>query len=165
MCIRDSSTSTGADTTRLAHIETSTYKAPIEFGFHIQRRVYVRNNISFTVGLQDIVFENSAEGFNLDPKELSFFGVVSSQKEMGQYNMNTFIGFGTGGFGTIDTLTIEDLSQEEQDKAAEQPTGTNAGVFAGAIFNTPYLEKLGVLDIVGQININIINVFLRVPRT
>ena len=82
------STSTGADTTRLANLEISTYKAPIEFGFHIQRRVYVRNNISFTVGLQDIVFENSTKGFNLDPKELSFFGIVSSQKEMGQYNMN-----------------------------------------------------------------------------
>ena len=151
------STSTGADTTRLANLEISTYKAPIEFGFHLQRRVYIRDNISFTVGLQDIVFQNSTKGFNLDPKELSFFGIVSSQKEMGQYNMNTFIGFGTGGFGAIDTVRTDTL--------AEQPTGTNAGVFAGVIFNTPYLEKWGGVDIVGEFDGNGINVGLRIPLT
>jgi len=151
------STSTGADTTRLANLEISTYKAPIEFGFHLQRRIYVRNNISFTVGLQDIVFQNSTKGFNLDPKELSFFGIVSSQKEMGQYNMNTFIGFGTGGFGAIDTVRTDTL--------AEQPIGTNAGVFAGAIINTPYLEKWGGVDIVGEFDGNGINVGLRIPLT
>ena len=41
------STATGADTTRLANLEVSTYKAPIEFGFHLQRRVFARNNVSF----------------------------------------------------------------------------------------------------------------------
>jgi len=129
------STAQGADTTRVANLEISTYKAPVEFGFHLQRRVYVRENIAFTVGLQDIVFENNTTGLSLDPKELSFFGIVSSQKQMGQYNMNTFIGFGTGGFGAIDTVNTDTLT--------EKITGTNAGVFAGAIFNTPYLEKWG----------------------
>ena len=151
------STAQGADTTRLANLEVSTYKAPLEFGFHLQRRVFVRNNISFTVGLQDIVFENSTNGFNLDPKELSLFGIVSSQKQIGKYNMNTFIGFGTGGFGAIDTVAIDTL--------AEQSTGTNAGVFAGAIFNTPYLEKWGGVDIVGEFDGNGINVGLRIPLT
>ena len=151
------STAQGGDTTRLANLEVSTFKAPIEFGFHLQRRVFVRNNISFTVGLQDIVFENSTSGFNLDPKELSFFGIVSSQKQIGQYNMNTFIGFGTGGFGAIDTVKIDTLS--------EQSTGTNAGVFAGAVFNTPYLEKWGGVDIVGEFDGNGINVGLRIPLT
>ena len=151
------STAQGADTTRLANLEISTYKAPVEFGFHLQRRVYVRENISFTVGLQDIVFENNTTGLSLDPKELSFFGIVSSQKQMGQYNMNTFIGFGTGGFGAIDTVNTDTLT--------EKITGTNAGVFAGAIFNTPYLEKWGGVDIVGEFDGNGINVGLRIPLT
>ena len=147
------STGQGADTTRVANLEISTYKAPVEFGFHLQRRVFVRENIAFTVGLQDIVFENNTTGLSLDPKELSFFGIVSSQKQMGQYNMNTFIGFGTGGFGAIDTVNTDTL------------TGTNAGVFAGAIFNTPYLEKWGGIDIVGEFDGNGINVGLRIPLT
>ncbi|MBN4080761.1 hypothetical protein JYT44_00210 [Caldithrix abyssi] len=151
------STARGADTTRLANLEVSTYRPPVEFGFHLQRRVYVRNNISFTVGLQDIVFENKTSGLNLDPKELSFFGIVSSQKALGQYNMNTFIGFGTGGFGAIDTVRTDTL--------AVQPTGTNAGVFAGAVINTPYLEKWGGVDIVGEFDGNGINVGFRIPLT
>ena len=151
------STAQGADTTRLANLEISTYKAPVEFGFHLQRRVYVRENIAFTVGLQDIVFENNTKGLSLDPKELSFFGIVSSQKQMGQYNMNTFIGFGTGGFGAIDTVNTDTLTEEI--------TGTNAGVFAGAIINTPYLEKWGGVDIVGEFDGNGINVGLRIPLT
>ncbi len=151
------STAQGADTTRVANLEISTYKAPVEFGFHLQRRVYVRENIAFTVGLQDIVFENNTTGLSLDPKELSFFGIVSSQKQMGQYNMNTFIGFGTGGFGAIDTVNTDTLT--------EKITGTNAGVFAGAIFNTPYLEKWGGVDIVGEFDGNGINVGLRIPLT
>ena len=40
----------------------------------------------FSVGLQDIVFENNTGGLSLDPKELSFFGVISSEKAMGNYN-------------------------------------------------------------------------------
>ena len=151
------STATGADTTRLANLEVSTYKAPIEFGFHLQRRVFVRNNVSFSVGLQDIVFENNTEGLNLDPKELSFFGIVSSQKDMGSYSTNMFIGFGTGGFGAIDTVQTDTL--------AEPPTGTSAGVFAGAIVKTPYLEKWGGVDIVGEFDGNGINVGLRIPLT
>ena len=151
------STATGADTTRLANLEVSTYKAPIEFGFHLQRRVFARNNVSFSVGLQDIVFENSTGGLNLDPKELSFFGIVSSQKAMGKYSTNMFIGFGTGGFGAIDTVQTDTLSK--------QPTGTNAGVFAGAIVKTPYLEKWGGVDIVGEFDGNGINVGLRIPLT
>ena len=38
------STGTGGDTTSIANLEISTYRAPVEFGFHIQRRVFVRDN-------------------------------------------------------------------------------------------------------------------------
>ena len=129
------STGNGGDTTRLANLEVSTYRPPIEFGFHIQKRIFVKNDVSFSVGLQDIVFENNTGGLSLDPKELSFFGIISSEKAMGDYNTSMFIGFGTGGFGAIDTIQADTLSAP--------PTGTNAGVFAGAILNTPLSSKMG----------------------
>ena len=151
------STAQGGDTTRLANLEVSTYRPPVEFGFHLQRKVFSKNNVSFSVGLQDIVFENNTSGFSLDTKELSFFGIISSQKAVGNYNTNMFIGFGTGGFGAIDTVQVDELSAP--------PTGTNAGVFAGAILNTPYLEKWGGVDIVGEFDGNGINVGLRIPLT
>jgi|TARA_B110000438_G_scaffold69764_1_gene70042 hypothetical protein len=152
------STAKSGDTTRLANLEVSTYRAPIEFGFHLQKRVFVKNDVSFAVGLQDIVFENNTGGFRLDTKELSFFGIVSSEKAMGNYNTNMFIGFGTGGFGAIDTVQI--------DTSLSAPAnGTTAGVFAGVILNTPYLEKWGGVDIVGEFDGNGINVGLRIPLT
>ena len=152
------STATGGDTTRLANLEVSTYKAPVEFGFHFQKRVLVRDNISFSLGLQDIVFENNKAGLNLDPAQLSFFGIVSSESEINNYTFNTFIGFGTGGFGAIDTVKVID-------SLATEPASTNAGVFFGTIFNTPFLDKWGGIDIVGEFDGNGINVGLRIPLT
>ena len=152
------STATGGDTTSIANLEVSTYRAPVEFGFHVQKRVFVRDNISFSVGLQDIVFQNNTtNGLQLDPKDFSFFGIVSSQQDVGDYNLNAFIGFGTGGYGLIDTLKADTLSTQSE--------GMNAGVFAGAIFKTPYLEKWGGIDIVGEFDGNGINVGLRIPLT
>ena len=152
------STATGGDTTRLANLEVSTYKAPVEFGFHFQKRVLVRDNISFSLGVQDIIFENKKAGLNLDPAQLSFFGIVSSESEISNYTFNTFIGFGTGGFGAIDTVKIID-------SLATEPASTNAGVFFGTIFNTPFLDKWGGVDIVGEFDGNGINVGLRIPLT
>ncbi len=146
-----------ADTTSLANLSVSTYRPPVEFGFHLQQRVYTYNDVSFSVGLQDIVFENKGTGgLNLNPKELSFFGVVSSEKKVGQYQMSTFIGFGTGGFGAVDTVTTD---------TTQTSSGTRAGVFAGIILNTPYFEKWGGADLVGEFDGTGINVGLRIPLT
>jgi len=74
-----------ADTTNLANLDVSTYTPPVEFGFHLQQRVYTYNDISVSIGLQDIVFKNSESesGLSLSPKQLSFFAVVSSAKSLG----------------------------------------------------------------------------------
>ena len=55
--------------------------------------------MSVSVGLQDIVFQNSESesGLSLSPEQLSFFVVVSSAKQLGSYHLQTFLGFGTGG--------------------------------------------------------------------
>ncbi|MEE8335294.1 MAG: hypothetical protein V3S48_02530 [Candidatus Neomarinimicrobiota bacterium] len=146
----------GADTTRLENLEISTYRSPVEFGFHFQRRVYVYNDVSFSIGIQDIVFQNDGNsGLSLDPQELSLFGVVSSEKTINEYGMNTFIGFGTGGFGAADTVARDSAST----------SSTQAGVFAGIILNTPFMDKWGGIDIVGEFDGTGINVGLRIPLT
>ena len=149
------STGSAGDTTRIANLDVSTYRAPVEFGFHLQRQLYSKDNISFSLGLQDIVFENKTSGLNLDPNELSFFGVISSEQMIRDFKVNTFLGFGTGGFGAIDTIEVDSL----------KTSGTAAGVFMGLIFNTPYLDRWGGIDIVGEFDGNGINVGLRIPLT
>ena len=149
------STGSAGDTTRIANLDVSTYRAPVEFGFHLQRQLYSKDNISFSLGLQDIVFENKTSGLNLAPNELSFFGVISSEQMIREFRVNTFLGFGTGGFGAIDTIEVDSL----------KTSGTAAGVFMGLIFNTPYLDKWGGIDIVGEFDGNGINVGLRIPLT
>jgi len=144
-----------ADTTNLANLDVSTYAPPVEFGFHLQQRVFTYNDVSVSVGLQDIVFQNSESesGLSLSPEQLSFFVVVSSAKQLGSYHLQTFLGFGTGGFGAQDSLPTTDS------------TGAPAGVFAGFHLNTPFFNKWGGLDFVGEFDGIGINVGLRIPLT
>ncbi len=145
----------GADTTDLTRIGTVPYTAPVEFGFHMQFKLYSYEDISISAGLQDVVFQNSDDdsGLQLNPDQLSFFGVISSDKDIGKYRMSTYMGFGTGSLATIDTV------------ASDTSTGTRTGVFAGFVLNTPYLGKWGGLDLVGEFDGTGINVGLRIPLT
>ena len=145
----------GADTTALANLGEVPFTAPVEFGFHMQYKIYSYQDISITTGLQDIIFQNSGDGsgLQLDPEQLSFFGVISSEKNLGSYRMNTYMGFGSGSLATIDTI------------ATDTATGTRTGVFAGFILNTPYMGKWGGLDLVGEFDGTGINVGLRIPLT
>ncbi|MFQ6675247.1 MAG: tetratricopeptide repeat protein [Fidelibacterota bacterium] len=148
----------GADTTALENILESTYVPPVEFGFHFQQRVYTRGDVSFSLGVQDVVFENAEDGLSLDPRQLSFFGIIGSEKGFGDYNLSTFMGFGTGGFSQA--------FAPGQTGAAEGDTArTRAGVFAGFLLNTPFLPKWGGLDFVGEFDGSGINVGLRIPLT
>jgi hypothetical protein len=145
-----------ADTTSLANLAVSRYSPPVEFGFHMQQRVYAYNDVSLSIGLQDIVFQNSDQGgLSLDPEQLSFFVVISSEKNLGVYKMNTYMGFGSGGFAPSDTLAATDTTT----------SGTKAGVFAGFLLNTPYLKQWGGVDFVGEFDGTGLNVGLRIPLT
>ena len=156
----------GGDTSPIDSLEKSTYKAPVEFGFHFQQRVFTYNDISLTVGLQDVVFQNdqtSDQVLSLNTSLLSFFTVLASEKDLGEYKMNTYMGFGTGGLAPLDTLTnatIDDTSETESDNS-----GTNAGVFLGFVLKTPYFARRGGMDIVGEFDGTGVNVGLRIPLT
>tara|TARA_B100000809_G_scaffold135307_2_gene132903 strand:+ start:1743 stop:3149 length:1407 start_codon:yes stop_codon:yes gene_type:complete len=153
-----------ADTTQRAHLKESSYTAPVEFGFHIQKRVYTYQDVSISLGLQDIVFQNTEESsqLSLNSDELSLFAVVSSEKEVGSYKMNTYLGFGTGSLGPISTPQFDD---DGSPQTVANDTGSTAGVFVGFILNTPYFARWGGIDLVGEFDGTGINVGLRIPLT
>ena len=160
-----------ADTTSLALLGATGYTPPVEFGFHLQQRVYTYNYISLSVGLQDIVFQNAesngGNGLRLNPEELSFFAVISSEKALGKYHLSTYMGFGSGGFSAADTISNMTGGVTDGSTSGDEATsqGTKAGVFIGLIMNTPYLEKWGGIDLVGEFDGTGINVGLRIPLT
>tara|TARA_B110000914_G_scaffold112701_1_gene98635 strand:- start:2962 stop:4371 length:1410 start_codon:yes stop_codon:yes gene_type:complete len=157
----------GGDTTSLAKLEESQYNAPVEFGFHFQQKVYTYNDISLTVGLQDVVFESeqkSEEMLSLNTSLLSFFVVLASEKNLGEYKMNTYMGFGTGGLAPLEADTTAPLNQNNvalNDSTEE----TNSGVFLGFLLKTPYFSSRGGMDIVGEFDGTGVNVGLRIPLT
>jgi len=155
----------GGDTTSLAKLSESQYNAPVEFGFHFQQRIYTYNDISLSVGLQDVVFESeqtSEEMVSLNTALLSFFLVLASEKNLGEYKMNTYMGFGTGGLAPVDPDTARtDTSVVLAPDTAEN----NAGVFLGFLLKTPYFERRGGMDIVGEFDGTGVNVGLRIPLT
>ena len=147
----------GGDTTSLELLKESQQKPVVEFGFHFQQRVFSYNDISLTVGLQDVVFQNdqtSDEILSLNTSLLSFFTVLASEKDLGEYKMNTYMGFGSGGLAPMDTIEVDPDS-----------VSTSAGVFLGFILKTPYFERRGGMDIVGEFDGTGVNVGLRIPLT
>ena len=147
----------GGDTTSLALLKESQQKPVVEFGFHFQQRVFSYNDISLTVGLQDVVFQNdqtSDEILSLNTSLLSFFTVLASEKDLGEYKMNTYMGFGSGGLAPMDTIEVDPDS-----------VGTSAGVFLGFVLKTPYFARRGGMDIVGEFDGTGVNVGLRIPLT
>ena len=148
----------GGDTTSLDLISESQYSPQVEFGFHFQQRVFVYNDISLSAGLQDIVFQNNQDDeqiLSLNSDLLSFFLVLASEKDLGDYKMSTFMGFGTGGLGPMDSVKV--ISDSTQT--------ANAGVFVGFLLKTPYFGRNGGMDIVGEFDGTGVNVGLRIPLT
>ena len=155
------------DTTSIAKLSESTYNAPAEFGFHFQQRVYVYNDISVSVGLQDVVFQSdqtSEEMLSLNTSLLSAFVVLSSEKDLGEYKFNTYFGFGTGGLAPIDADTLPAVLDSDG-VVIPDTAETNAGVFVGFLMKTPYFERRGGMDIVGEFDGTGVNVGLRIPLT
>ena len=159
---------TPGDTTRLSKLDESTYNAPAEFGFHFQQRVYAYNDISVSVGLQDIVFQSdqtSEEMLSLNTSLLSAFLVLSSEKDLGEYKFNTYFGFGTGGLAPVDADTLPAVFGDDGKVMSDTSSETNAGVFIGFLMKTPYFSKRGGMDIVGEFDGTGVNVGLRIPLT
>ncbi|HIA79494.1 MAG TPA: hypothetical protein EYO07_04965, partial [Candidatus Marinimicrobia bacterium] len=148
----------GGDTTSLELLPESQYVPQIEFGFHFQQRLFTYNDISLSAGLQDVVFQNNQDAeqiLSLNTDLLSFFLVLASEKDLGDYKMNTYMGFGSGGLGPMDSIkVVTDTTQQG-----------NGGVFVGFLLKTPYFARTGGMDIVGEFDGTGVNVGLRIPLT
>ena len=148
----------GGDTTSLDLLQESQYAPQVEFGFHFQQRLFTYNDISLSAGLQDIVFQNNQDAeqvLSLNTDLLSFFLVLASEKDLGDYKMNTYMGFGSGGLGPMDSIKVVTDSTQQG----------NAGVFVGCLMKTPYFARTGGMDIVGEFDGTGGNVGLRIPLT
>ena len=148
-------------------LENSSYNPPVEFGFHFQQRVYTYNDISLSVGLQDVVFESEQttdQILSLNTNLLSLYTVLASEKDLGDYKMKTFMGFGTGGLAPTDADTLPDVSSIENSTVTDT-AATNAGVFVGFLLKTPFFNQWGGMDIVGEFDGTGVNVGLRIPLT
>ena len=139
-------------------MQESQYAPQVEFGFHFQQRLFTYNDISLSAGLQDIVFQNNQDAeqvLSLNTDLLSFFLVLASEKDLGDYKMNTYMGFGSGGLGPMDSIKVVTDSTQQG----------NAGVFVGFLLKTPYFSRTGGMDIVGEFDGTGVNVGLRIPLT
>ena len=126
------------------------------------------NDISLSVGLQDVVFESSSdtEGIlNLNTDLLSFFAVLGSEKDLGEYKMNTYFGIGTGGLAPVSNFIDTTSINESIDTSGTNDPESNTGIFIGFGLKTPYFARWGGMDIVGEFDGSGVNVGLRIPLT
>ncbi len=144
---------TTADTSR--DLASSTFRAPLEVGFHLHYKLWTYGNISFTIGAEDILLTQDSSNFNIFPKLMSYVGVLSSEQNIGSYTLNSYMGFGTGVLGGA---TYENT-------ASADSNNIKMGVFAGFKINTPIFAKMGGIDLIGEFDGRGVNVGIRIPIT
>lgn len=137
---------------RLGMSSVSTIDTTLEIGFHLQQRLWAYGNISFSLGLQDIVLSQSNGKLSMNPDLLSFLGVISSEQTVGRYLLNSYMGFGTGALAGV-TAAAADTSE------------LTPGVYAGFLLKTPLFASKGGLDVIGEFDGRGINVGVRIPIT
>ena len=67
---------------RLGISSVSAIDTTLEIGFHLQQRILVHRNISFSLGLQDVTLRQSEGNLSIDPDLLSFMGIISSEQQI-----------------------------------------------------------------------------------
>ena len=127
-------------------IQSVTGDPPIEIGFHLQKRLFVYGDISFSAGAHDLVLQKG----NIDTKTFSIFGIISNEKQLPNYSLYSYMGFGTGG-----------LSQA----FSSSDTTISAGIFAGFLLRTGLFKEKGGLDLIGEFDGGGINLGIRLPLT
>ena len=141
-----------ADTS--ANLDSSSYQPPLQIGFHMQQRIWSYGNISFSLGLHDVVLTQSDGAFKVDPDLMSIMGVISSEQAIGNYQLNSYMGFGTGTIGGATGSSSADTTTE-----------LRLGVFAGFQLRTPIMASRGGLQIIGEFDGGGINAGILIPLT
>ena len=152
-----------ADTS--SNLETSLYDPPLEIGLHLQQRLWTYGNISFALGVHDIVLTRDDSKFTIKPDLISYLGVISSEQQVGNFNLNTYMGFGTGTLAGTQTSNAVANGLFPDTLGTDTTSGLALGVFAGFLLKTPVLADRGGLDIVAEFDGNGINLGVRIPIT
>ena len=152
-----------ADTS--SNLETSLYQPPLEVGLHMQQRLWTYGNISFALGVHDIVLIRDESKFKIDPDLISYLGVISSEQQVGSFHLNTYMGFGTGTLAGTRTTNAAANGLFPDTLGTETTSGLALGVFAGFLLKTPVLADRGGLDILAEFDGNGINLGVRIPIT
>jgi len=153
---------------RLGMTAVTTIDSTTEIGFHLQQRLWSYGNISFSLGLQDIVLTQSSGSLSMNPDLLSFLGVISAEQKVGNYLLNSYMGFGTGALAGA-TAAASDTSGgffETDGNGSETSGQLTLGVYFGFLLKTPLFASKGGLDVVGEWDgTGGINVGVRIPIT
>lgn len=122
---------------------------PVEFGLHLQRRMFVYGDISFAAGIHDLVVKQGEEQLAIDTHTLSIFGVISNEKQFENSSLYTYMGFGTGGLAA----------------GFGSDTTTRAGVFAGMLLRTSIMAEKGGVDFIAEFDGGGLNTGIKIPLT
>ncbi|MFQ6618715.1 MAG: tetratricopeptide repeat protein, partial [Fidelibacterota bacterium] len=115
---------------------------PIQYGLHFQRRVITYEDMAVAVGVSDVIFQETANAETFLQSNMgtfSYFAVVSKERELNDYMLKWYIGFGSDRFA-------EGLRGEEEGEAA----GTAINVFAGFDLETRPIKYLGPFHVLGE---------------
>ena len=125
------------------------FKSTNETGIHFQYTAYEKEDISIGIGIQDILIK---KGQNIDQNAVSMYAVFASNRQIDDYKLGSFLGFGTGKIANdagLDTTANE---------------GGKQGIFLGFLLNTPYMKEHGGIDVMAEYDGGL-NFGLKIPVT
>ena len=122
-----------------------------ELGLHYQKNIYNNGNIAIDWGIHDITWkEGKFSTSGLDTKNVSFFAVLSNQKNIKKYIISTHFGISTGKI--VQYWQLENIDKKQ-----------TIGAFFGFQFKTPILRKENGLTILTEFDGKGLNIGLRIP--
>ena len=121
----------------------------VEFGLNFGKTLLTYGDVSVAVGIWDFVI-TQIDGKSQLKDDYAFYAVISSEKRLGSFALNSYMGVGNGSLSR--TNAVND-------------TLSSPGVFAGFLMQTEIMEKNGGLDLIGEYDGQGLNVGVRIPLT
>ncbi|HPC35769.1 MAG TPA: tetratricopeptide repeat protein [Candidatus Marinimicrobia bacterium] len=122
---------------------------PVEFGLHLQKRIFSYGDISFAAGIHDMVVRQGEKNLNIGTETLSLFALLSNEKQFTNSTLHTYMGFGTGSLAS--TFGADST--------------TNMGVFAGILVHTNIRKDQGGVAFIVEFDGGGLNIGSRIPLT
>ncbi len=178
----------------ISTVQRSGTDTPTQLALHVQDRLLTYGEAAVGVGVADITFDLNATSTNQSVtdqvRNLSYFMLISRENSFAEYNLKTYLGFGSGRYGinfgkTIidtnltdtyidkigngifdpgDTLLIDHNSNGLVDTVMTS-AANSIGIFLGMLLNTNIMASRGGLDLMLEWDGSSVNMGVRVPLT